>query len=124
MFKGILVAVGSKRSTENDDLLAIEARALTEDELPVYTVLVPMYREPEMLPHLADALRKLDYPLGKLDIKLVLEAGDTETIEVASTFGLEGIFEIIRVPPSQPQTKPKACNFALRICARRIRGGL
>ncbi len=113
VFKGILVAVGSKRSTENDDLLAIEARALTDDELPIYTVLVPMYREPEMLPLLADALRKLDYPLGKLDIKLVLEAGDAETIEVASTLGLEGVFEIIRVPPSQPQTKPKACNFAL-----------
>ena len=78
VFKGILVAVGSARSTEDDDLLAIEARALTEDELPIYTVLVPMYREPEMLPHLADALRKLDYPLGKLDIKLVLEAGDTK----------------------------------------------
>ena len=37
-----------------------------------------------------------------------------ETIEAARTLGLEGVFEIILVPPSQPQTKPKACNFALR----------
>ena len=66
-----------------------------------------------MLPLLAQALRKLDYPLGKLDIKLVLEADDHETIAVARTLGLEGVFEVIRVPPSQPQTKPKACNFAL-----------
>ncbi len=59
-------------------------------------------------------MRDLDYPLGKLDIKIVLEAGDRDTIEAARTLGLEGVFEIIVVPPSQPQTKPKACNFALR----------
>jgi cellulose synthase/poly-beta-1,6-N-acetylglucosamine synthase-like glycosyltransferase len=73
-----------------------------------------MHKEPAMLPLLAQSLRELDYPLGKLDIKLVLEASDIETIEVASKLGLEGVFEVIRVPPSHPQTKPKACNFALQ----------
>jgi cellulose synthase/poly-beta-1,6-N-acetylglucosamine synthase-like glycosyltransferase len=77
-------------------------------------VLVPMFREAAMLPQLAQALRNIDYPLGKLDIKLVLESGDRETIEAARSLGLEGVFEIIIVPRSQPQTKPKACNFALR----------
>jgi cellulose synthase/poly-beta-1,6-N-acetylglucosamine synthase-like glycosyltransferase len=114
LFKGILVAVGGGRSTHQDDQIAILARQLKDEELPVFTVLVPMFREPEMLPILAHALRQLDYPLGKLDIKIVLEAGDHETIEVARTLGLEGVFEVIRVPPSVPQTKPKACNFALR----------
>jgi cellulose synthase/poly-beta-1,6-N-acetylglucosamine synthase-like glycosyltransferase len=56
----------------------------------------------------------LHYPLGKLDIKIVLEAGDLATIEAARRLGLEGVFEIIIVPRSEPQTKPKACNFALR----------
>jgi cellulose synthase/poly-beta-1,6-N-acetylglucosamine synthase-like glycosyltransferase len=114
IFKGLLVFVGGARSAERDDVIAIEARALSDDELPVFTVLVPMYKEPAMLPMLAQALRDLDYPLGKLDIKLVLEAGDVETIHVASKLGLEGVFEVIRVPPSHPQTKPKACNFALQ----------
>ncbi len=114
VFKGILVSVGGGRSADMDHTIAIEARALREDELPVFTVLVPMFREGKMLPGLARALRDLDYPLGKLDIKIVLEAGDVETIKVARTLGLEGVFEIIVVPPSQPQTKPKACNFALR----------
>jgi glycosyltransferase XagB len=112
LFKGILVLFGGARTI--DETIAIEARALTDDELPVFTVLVPMYKEPIMLPVLAQALRGLDYPLGKLDIKLVLEASDHETIEVASRLGLEGMFEVIRVPPSLPQTKPKACNFALQ----------
>jgi cellulose synthase/poly-beta-1,6-N-acetylglucosamine synthase-like glycosyltransferase len=111
-FKGLLVLFGGPRVA--DETIAIEARALRDDELPVFTVLVPMYKEPAMLPILAQALRDLDYPLGKLDIKLVLEASDHETIDVASRLGLEGMFEVIRVPPSLPQTKPKACNFALQ----------
>ena len=114
IFKGILVSIGGCRSADIDHTIAIEARALREEELPVFTVLVPMFREGKMLPGLAKALREFDYPLGKLDIKIVLEAGDRETIEVARTLGLEGVFEIILVPPSKPQTKPKACNFALR----------
>jgi len=114
IFKGILVSLGGGRSAEADQETEIAARTLREDELPVFTVLVPMYREHKMLPALAQALRNLDYPLGKLDIKIVLEADDHETIEVARTLGLEGVFEIIRVPPSKPQTKPKACNFALQ----------
>jgi cellulose synthase/poly-beta-1,6-N-acetylglucosamine synthase-like glycosyltransferase len=79
----------------------------------MYTILVPMFREPNTLPILSNALRRMDYPLSKLDIKLVLEEGDDETIQAAKALGLEGIFEIIRVPPSQPKTKPKACNYAL-----------
>jgi cellulose synthase/poly-beta-1,6-N-acetylglucosamine synthase-like glycosyltransferase len=114
VFKGILVSIGGGRSAEVDETVAVEARALKSEDLPVFTVLVPMFREAAMLPRLAQALRDLDYPLGKLDIKIVLEAGDTETIEAARSLGLEGVFEIIVVPKSEPQTKPKACNFALR----------
>ncbi len=114
MFRGMLVAAGGGRSTDWNYEIEIAARNLRDDELPVFTVLVPMFREGRVLPRLARALRALDYPLGKLDIKIVLESGDTETIEQARKLGLEGVFEVIRVPPSQPQTKPKACNFALR----------
>jgi cellulose synthase/poly-beta-1,6-N-acetylglucosamine synthase-like glycosyltransferase len=91
-----------------------EVAALTEDELPTYTVLVPMYKEPEVLPIITAAIRNFDYPLSRLDIKLILEEDDHLTIDTAKGLGLEGIFEIIRVPPSQPRTKPKACNYALQ----------
>jgi cellulose synthase/poly-beta-1,6-N-acetylglucosamine synthase-like glycosyltransferase len=114
ILKGILVSIGGGRSAEADQTIAVEGRALRAEELPVFTVLVPMFGEAALLPRLADALRNLDYPLGKLDIKIVLEADDIETIEAARTLGLEGVFEIIIVPWSKPQTKPKACNFALR----------
>jgi glycosyltransferase XagB len=90
-------------------------RGLTDTTLPIYTVLVPMYKEPDVLPILTAALRRMDYPRSKLDIKLILEAGDTETIEAAKALALDATFEIVRVPHSLPQTKPKACNYALNL---------
>ncbi len=84
-----------------------------DDALPVYTILVPLFREARMLPHLAKALLDLDYPREKLDIKFIMEAEDTTTIAAAKALNLPGYFEFLTVPASRPQTKPKALNFAL-----------
>ncbi len=108
----VLTWVGSHRSIDLK-VSDAEVAALEDHDLPVYTILVPMYKEPDTLPILSSALRRMDYPLSKLDVKLVLEEDDIETIQAAKDLGLEGIFEIIRVPHSQPRTKPKACNYAL-----------
>ena len=96
-----------------------EERAYTNNgvppdaELPVYTIMVPLFREARVLPILARALRELDYPASKLDIKLIFEEGDRETLEAAKALDLPDHFEFLVVPASFPQTKPKACNFAL-----------
>jgi cellulose synthase/poly-beta-1,6-N-acetylglucosamine synthase-like glycosyltransferase len=112
LFKFLLTWVGSSRKVDMD--IPPEAvAALTDAELPVYTVLVPMYREAKVLPLLFGALRKLDYPASKLEVKLVLEEDDAETIAAAKALRPPGTFEIVRVPPSEPRTKPKACNYAL-----------
>lgn len=91
-----------------------ELEALEERGLPVYTILVPLYRDAAVVPKLARALRALDYPASKLDIKLVLEGDDQETIEACKRAGMEGNVELIVVPPGLPRTKPKALNYALR----------
>ena len=44
----------------------------------------------------------------------MLEESDHDTIEAARSLDLEGVFEIVLVPASHPQTKPKACNYALQ----------
>jgi glycosyltransferase XagB len=87
---------------------------LSDAELPRYTVFVPLFKEVEILPHLAEALRKLDYPPAKLDIKIVLEAVDAATIEAASKLEFPGNVDLIVVPDRQPRTKPKALNYALQ----------
>jgi cellulose synthase/poly-beta-1,6-N-acetylglucosamine synthase-like glycosyltransferase len=96
-----------RRRVDNDPLP-------DDPDLPVYTILVPLYQEADVLPLLARALRRLDYPRAKLDIKLVLEADDHDTIAMAKHLGLGSYMELIQVPPSQPRTKPKACNYALQ----------
>lgn len=82
-------------------------------DLPVYTVLVALYREKGMAQQLVDALRRLDWPTSRLDIKLICEAGDRETIDALETLGLPPQFEIVEVPDRAPRTKPKALNYGL-----------
>lgn len=93
-----------------DDL---EARAIPTVELPSYTVLVPAYHEPEVIPGLLASLDRLDYPARLLDIKLLLEADDSETLAAVVQAGAKSNVEVVRVLPSEPRTKPKACNVGL-----------
>ncbi len=90
------------------------APLLQDAELPRYTIFVPLFKEVEILPHLAQALARLDYPPAKLDIKIVLESVDTATIEAASALAFPGNVDLIVVPDRQPRTKPKALNYALQ----------
>jgi hypothetical protein len=87
------------------------APTAADDDLPVYTILVPLYREAAMIPALTGALLSLDYPWRRLDIKLIVEADDLDTARACA--GLDAPFEVVSVPPSLPRTKPKAVNFAL-----------
>ncbi len=86
----------------------------SEATLPIYTVLVPIFREKAVLPELIQSLQKLDYPCAKLDIKLIFEDCDVETIDHARMLNIPDHFEFIIVPKSHPQTKPKALNYALQ----------
>jgi len=83
-----------------------------DPSLPPYTVLVPLYREANVLPALVRSLLQLDYPRDKLDIKLIVEADDDDTIGAAASCADPSLFQLVRVPPGQPRTKPRACNFA------------
>jgi hypothetical protein len=88
---------------------------LAEEELPVYSVLVPLYREAGMLPGLAQALQSLDYPRAKLEVLLVLEATDLDTQAALLRLGLPPCFRTVLVPDGPPHTKPKALNYALHL---------
>jgi cellulose synthase/poly-beta-1,6-N-acetylglucosamine synthase-like glycosyltransferase len=85
-----------------------------EDELPSYTIVVAMYQEAQVLRDLVVALTRLNYPPPKLDIKLVLEEEDAETIAAARAENLPPQFEILIVPKGEPRTKPRALNYALQ----------
>lgn len=83
--------------------------------LPVYTILVPLFREVSVLKQLTSAIEDLDYPKSKLDVKLLLEEVDTETISAVRELNLPPYFHIIIVPDGKPRTKPKALNYGLQL---------
>jgi cellulose synthase/poly-beta-1,6-N-acetylglucosamine synthase-like glycosyltransferase len=82
-------------------------------ELPVYSVLVALYHEAEIIPDLLVALGHIVWPRGKLEIKLVCEADDQATLAALRAHALQPFVEIIEVPPGMPRTKPKALCYAL-----------
>lgn len=92
---------------------------ITEDDIsratnwPSYTVLCPLYKEWQVLPQFVTAMSRLDYPKDKLQVMLLLEEDDMETIAHINKYKLPSYFDIVVVPHSFPKTKPKACNYGL-----------
>lgn len=81
--------------------------------LPTYTLIVPLYREVAVLPRLREALLALDYPVEKLDIKMVVEPDDMDLRHALAHAALPPHFEVVVAPDIGPRTKPKALNAAL-----------
>lgn len=90
-----------------------QIKDLKDDKLPTYSVLCPLYRESRVLPQFLDSIKRLDWPKSKLDVLLLLEENDTETIKAAQDIDLPSFVRVVIVPHSQPKTKPKACNYGL-----------
>jgi cellulose synthase/poly-beta-1,6-N-acetylglucosamine synthase-like glycosyltransferase len=83
-------------------------------DMPVYTVLVPAYKEAAVIGTMIKALKKLDYPEDKLDIILLLEENDKETLQAAKMERPPANWRFLVLPDSMPKTKPKALNYGLK----------
>ncbi len=90
-----------------------EVAALKDRDLPIYTILVPVYREAAVLAKILKLLGELDYPATKLDIKILMEANDRETIDAFFLAEPPDFIHAVIVPDAQAKTKPKACNYGL-----------
>lgn len=89
------------------------AGALQAGPHPVYSVFVALYREAEVASQLVSQLDRLQWPRSRLDIKLICEADDEETLARLRQLQLGPQYEIVTVPPSLPRTKPKALCYTL-----------
>jgi cellulose synthase/poly-beta-1,6-N-acetylglucosamine synthase-like glycosyltransferase len=97
-----------------------QARETPDDALPRYTILVPAYNEPEVVGDLIGAMANLEYPRDKLQVLLLLEADDDITIAAAKGCAESDAITIVLVPPGEPRTKPKACNYGLHFATGEI----
>jgi cellulose synthase/poly-beta-1,6-N-acetylglucosamine synthase-like glycosyltransferase len=80
---------------------------------PTYTILCPLYREANVAPDLIAALSRLDYPTQALDIKILIEGDDVDTMAAVLALAHAPHIEIVVLPPARPRTKPKALNAGL-----------
>jgi cellulose synthase/poly-beta-1,6-N-acetylglucosamine synthase-like glycosyltransferase len=92
------------------------------EQRPVVSILVPLYREPEVADILIRRLDRLTYPRALLDVLLILEEGDSITRYALSGIALPPWIRVIPVPDGQPRTKPRAMNYALDFCRGDIVG--
>ncbi len=83
------------------------------EDYPFYTILAPVFREPEVVRSLAKNLGEMNYPADRFEILLLLEEIDDVTAE--ALVDIPGNLLSVVVPASSPQTKPKACNWALHV---------
>ncbi|MCC3375093.1 glycosyltransferase [Cohnella sp. REN36] len=112
VIKFAIILFGTKRGAQLR-FAPEEIAAVDERELPVYTILVPMYKESNVIPHLLRNIERLDYPKAKLDVRLLIEEDDVEAQELLRSMKLPSYYTVLVIPHSLPKTKPKACNYGL-----------
>ncbi|MBA2480029.1 MAG: glycosyltransferase [Planctomycetes bacterium] len=106
-FRVLAIAVGGHQGARTDALVP------PASGWPLYTVLVPLYKERNVAKKILHNLAQLDYPADRLDVKLLLEADDAETYDAVMAAGVPAWAEVVVVPHAQPKTKPRACNHGL-----------
>jgi cellulose synthase/poly-beta-1,6-N-acetylglucosamine synthase-like glycosyltransferase len=110
-----------RRAARGDDLVTgSDQEALAATVLPRYTVLVPAYREPEIIGELVAHVKALDYPPDRLEVLVLLERRDHETLAALAAATPPAYIRAVIVPPSELTTKPKACNYGLALATGRL----
>jgi cellulose synthase/poly-beta-1,6-N-acetylglucosamine synthase-like glycosyltransferase len=107
-----LVHVFKEYCSEPPVTSAVDASCLPE-VLPRYAILVPLYKEAEVIGQLIEGLRALDYPANRLQISLIVEVDDASTRAAIARQVLPANVRVVIVPRGNPRTKPRALNHAL-----------
>jgi cellulose synthase/poly-beta-1,6-N-acetylglucosamine synthase-like glycosyltransferase len=110
---GVLIRLAA--TVEGAPPTRTDFRPLRDRDLPRYSLLVPLNDEAGVVPDLCAALARLDYPAAKLEVLFLVEARDR-----ATRFALERHLRpetqrIVRCPPGEPRTKPRALNIGLAL---------
>ncbi|MEO1503837.1 MAG: glycosyltransferase [Pseudomonadota bacterium] len=96
--------------------------ALAERPTPAMTLLIPLYRETEVLKGLLAALEALDYPRSRVEALLLVEEDDHDMQAALRRLRFAGWIKTIVVPDGAPRTKPRALNAALPLASGDIIG--
>jgi glycosyltransferase XagB len=112
VFKFAVAMIGAKYDVV-ERITAAEIAELKDEDLPVYTVLVPVFREANIVAQLVRNLGDIDYPKSKLEVLVLIEEEDHETLNALEGANPPDYFHVVKIPKGHPQTKPRACNVGL-----------
>lgn len=110
-----VVSLNGSRYDVVDQITSAEVEAVNDDELPIFTVLVPVFREANIVAQLIGNLGGIDYPKHKLEVLILIEEEDDETRAAIAAASPPFNFHTVTIPKGAPQTKPRACNVGLTI---------
>ncbi|MDD5055108.1 MAG: glycosyltransferase [Candidatus Peribacteraceae bacterium] len=110
IFKAWIVLTARRKKPLHASAQAI--RSIREEDLPVYTVIIPLFREAPVIAQVLASLSRINYPPDKLDIIITLEEYDRETREAIRQAHPPKHFRTLILPNVEPKTKPKALNVA------------
>lgn len=86
---------------------------IAEADLPMYTILIPVFREANVIAKVLEHVSELDWPRSKLQVLILTEEVDEATIAAVKAARPPEFVRLLVVPAGVPQTKPRACNFGL-----------
>jgi cellulose synthase/poly-beta-1,6-N-acetylglucosamine synthase-like glycosyltransferase len=122
LFRTFAAVVGAIQ--RHDDRVVAAARArvalssppperIPDADLPTYTILVPVYHEANVISNVIHYVGELDWPHSKLQVLILMEEGDDETMQACKAAAPPEYVQLLVVPRGIPMTKPRACNFGL-----------
>jgi len=85
----------------------------SDDNLPIYTILVALHDEVDVVDQLVERLSQIDYPAHRLQGLILLEAHDHATIQAVEQADRPWWLRPLVVAAGAPTTKPRALNAGL-----------
>lgn len=90
-------------------------KKLDNSDLPIYSILIPVFKEDfNVIRNLLNSIYNFDYDLNKLDIIILLEEDDADTLDNIKELKNIFNFTYLIVPNSDVRTKPHALNYGLK----------
>jgi glycosyltransferase XagB len=116
----VVLFIRSSRNDATEKVSDEEALSVPERDLPYYTVMVAAYHESVVIPKLIEHVSQFDYPLDRLEVFILIEEDDEETLEALAQIDAGPQFSLVLIPAGDPRTKPKALNYGLTLARGEI----
>lgn len=110
------------RATLRDRIVRAAPPPELKGQLPLISVMVPLFREADIADRLVGRLSRLTYPRELSDIILVVEETDSVTRAALDRVTLPRWLRVVMVPDGPIKTKPRALTYALSFCRGEIIG--